>query len=423
MGGMEQDNKCDVCVIGGGPAGLMNAIVAATAGAAVILLEQLPRCGVKLLSTGGGRCNLTNTLPEDEFMAAFGRYGRFMQPALAALGSEALCGFFATLGVPTHAPDGIHVYPVSNSAATVQAALVARCRELGVRVITGQPAEKLTIANGAVAGVATPAGRIDCRRVVLATGGRSYPGMGGTGGGYALAKHAGHDIVALTPALVGLIAKEDWPGRCAGISLPNCRVCIDGPGKKASATGDVLFTHVGLSGPAILDISGDVAVALRTQPTVTVALDLTGLTQAGLLAKFDQWQRRAGTKSVAALVAERVPARLVEVLCRQAGVAPDVVAAHMLRPERQALARLLSRLTLTIKGVEGFDHAMVTRGGVSLKQVNPHTLESKVTAGLFFAGEVLDLDGPCGGFNLQWAFASGYLAGLQNRGSGEQVSR
>jgi len=455
-----------VAVIGGGPAGLMAAIAAAERGRTVVLLEQLDRPGVKLLATGGGRCNLTNTLPPDEFMGRFGRHGRFMQPALAAMDSRGLRQFFDALGVPTHAPDGVHVYPVSEKALTVQQALRRRSAQLGVAVCLGVrvtglwmdaprvpgesppsrvacPARRslgmappagetcprnsgvgmppspqnlgkpLRIVHHSLRGVETAGGRVAAPRVVIATGGRSYPELGATGTGYDLARQAGHTMVEPTPALVPLVTRETWPGECAGVAVSPARVWIDlAKQPRAGVTGDILFTHTGLSGPAVLDLSGDVAALLPTRGSVPLRIDLApGTTVAEWSARFDRWQAVGGEKTARALLDRYLPRSLAAAVCAAAGIHPLARPAGITRPQRRTLAEHLAALPLTVTGTEGWASAMVTRGGVGLKEVDPRTLESRRVAGIFFAGEILDLDGPSGGFNLQWAFSSGHLAG------------
>ena len=405
--------RADVAVIGGGPAGLMAAIAAAERGRTVVLLEQLDRPGVKLLATGGGRCNLTNTLPCDEFMGRFGRRGRFMQPALAAMDSRGLRQFFDALGVPTHAPDGVHVYPVSEKALTVQRALRRRAAQLGVAVRLGVRVTGLWMEEGGLRGVETAGGRVAAPRVVIATGGRSYPELGATGTGYDLARQAGHTMVEPTPALVPLVTRETWPGECAGVAVSPARVWIDlAKQPRAGVTGDILFTHTGLSGPAVLDLSGDVAALLPTRGSVPLRIDLApGTTVAEWSARFDRWQAVGGEKTARALLDRYLPRSLAAAVCAAAGIHPLARPAGITRPQRRALAEHLAALPLTVAGTEGWASAMVTRGGVGLKEVDPRTLESRRVAGLFFAGEILDLDGPSGGFNLQWAFSSGHLAG------------
>jgi predicted Rossmann fold flavoprotein len=415
----------DLAVVGAGPAGLLAAIAAAesrrtpgtgTARAVaggIVLLEQLPRPGVKLLATGGGRCNLTSTLPPDEFPARFGRHGRFILPALAAFGPDALRRFLHSLGVPTTAPDGLHVFPVSDSAADVQRALVRRARELGVRLRLATAARALWIEDDALRGLETSRGRVAANAVILATGGKGYPDLGATGSGYALARQAGHTIVEPTPALVPLVTRETWPREIAGLALSPARAHIDIPGRpRAGITGDILFTHTGLSGPAVLDLSGDVAVLLSDRAEVPLRLNLAPrTTRAEWLARLDSWPLSEGRKTLRTLLAAHFPRALADLLCRLAGLDPATRPAQVSRPARRALADLLTALPLTVTATEGWDRAMVTRGGVALKEVDPQTLASRRLPGLAFAGEILDLDGPSGGFNLQWAFSSGRLAG------------
>ena len=402
-----------MAVVGAGPAGLMAAIAAAERGRRVVLLEQLERPGAKLLATGGGRCNLTNTLRPPEFMARFGRQGRFMQPALAAMDARGLRAFLDTLGVPTHAPDGVHVYPASDSALDVQRALWRRAKELRVAVRLGVRVTGLWIEAATLRGLQTEGGRAAARRVVLATGGRSHPALGATGTGYVLARQAGHTLVEPTPALVPLAVREAWPRRCAGVALRPARLWIDLPRRSRSGvTGDVLFTHAGLSGPAVLDVSGDVAVLLGGCREVPIRLDLAPDTPAeAWLRRFDRWQAVGGAKTVRTHLDRHLPKSLAAAVGAAAGIGPEARPAQVARPARQALAELLTAAPLTVIGTQGWDAAMVTRGGVNLKEVDPHTLGSRRLRGLAFAGEILDLDGPTGGFNLQWAFSSGRLAG------------
>ena len=403
----------DVIVVGAGPAGLMAAISAAGTGRRVGLCEQMPRAGMKLLSTGGGRCNITNTLDRSPFMEAFGRHGRFMEPALTQLTSQDLRDFMAGLGVPTIAPDEFHVYPASESAADVQQALLREATRCGVTTLPDTRVETLRTKDHAVHGLETNRGFIGTPRVILACGGRSYPKLGATGSGYALAAQAGHIIVDPLPVLVPLDTREEWPGRCAGISLPKVEAWIDLPRiRQARLSGGLVFTHHGVSGPPILDLSRDVVPLLHKNGQVPIRIALLpGRTAAAWFDLFAGWQHDQGRRMVVKLLGELLPARLAETLAAAAEVTTTVCAAELARPAREKLAELLGGCPLTVTGAGDFDDAMVTRGGVHLRDVDPRTLQSRITRGLFFAGEMLDLDGPCGGYNLQWAFSSGRLAG------------
>ncbi|MCY2926589.1 MAG: aminoacetone oxidase family FAD-binding enzyme, partial [Planctomycetota bacterium] len=291
-----------VAVVGAGPAGMMAAIAAAECGAKVLLLEQLRRPGVKLLATGGGRCNITNLTPTPAFLASFGRQGRFMAPAIDLLGPAALREFFARLGLPTVVEEGVYVFPASGRAADVQAALARRCGQLGVETLTSCAVTGLTTDGGAVKGVVCSDGRaMAADRVVLACGGKSWPELGGTGGGYDLARQAGHTIVEPTPALVPLITREKWPEKLAGVSLPAARVWIDLPRQsKAGLAGGLLLTHHGLSGPAILNLSGAVAGLLAaTSAPVPIRVEWSaGVDVAAWRGRFDQWRTQAGARAI-----------------------------------------------------------------------------------------------------------------------------
>lgn len=404
----------DVAVVGAGPAGLTAALAAARAGARVVLCEKLDEPGKKLLATGGGRCNFTNTVPPDEFMARFGRNGRFMQPALARLGAARLCGFFEGLGVPVDSPDGRRVFPASESARDVRDALARRCADLGVRMLLGARASALAVEDGRLAGVEAGPGVIAARSAILATGGASRPRLGSTGDGYALAERTGHTIVKPVPALVALVVRESWARGLAGVALPDVRAWIDLPGKPGGGSrGELLFTHRGVSGPAILDLSGNVARLLDVRSEVPLRVDLTpdaASEEWGLRA--ERWRSERGRGMVRNLLDMHLPAGLARALVRLTCASEDVRASRLTRGEARSLCDTIKALPLTATATEGFAKAMVTRGGVSLKEVDPRALESRLVPGLYFAGEILDLDGPTGGYNLHWAFASGDLAGF-----------
>ena len=402
----------DVAVVGGGPAGMMAAIAAAERGARVVLLERLPDLGRKLRATGGGRCNLTNTRDRNVFLAAFGAKRRFVRPAIAAFDGEALRAFLVRRGVPTESPDGVHVFPASGRARSVADALEALLAERGVRVCAGTAVTRIETADGCVRGVGAAAAGWEARAVVLAGGGPSCPDLGGTDAGFGLAAALGHRLVPPVPALAGIAVAEAWVGECAGIVLPEVEIAVAAPGG-ARRRGQMLFTHRGLSGPAALDLSGDVAAALRGRGAVPLAVDLTpGTSRAAWERRCEEWREMAGRKRVRTLLGAVLPRALAERLAAAAGLDRDAACAHLPRARRARLADLIAALPLTAVGTDGFEKAMATRGGVALEDVAARTLASRVVRGLFFAGEVLDIDGPCGGYNLQWAFASGRLAGV-----------
>lgn len=411
--------KTKVIVVGAGPAGLMAAIAASQNGAAVTVCDQLDRPGTKLLVTGGGRCNLTNSLSRMAFIAKFGREGRFLLPALEMLDSDALRRFLRSRGVPTSSPDGFHIFPVSNRASEVLGALLRECEGGGVQFRLRTRVTGLALAAGSVSGVDTDQGPVPADRVVIATGGRGYPKLGATGTGYDLAVRAGHRLITPVPALVPLVTGEDWPGTCAGVALENARLWTDLPRLRGHVTdGPLLFTHRGFSGTAALDHSGAVSQLLLKRPSVPLALCvLPGTSTTAWKERFQAWQRSDGTSCIRNLLDRHLPRSLASAVSELAGAVGSVRAAHLTRPQQEALVRGLTALRVTVVGTAGFENAMVTRGGIALKEVRPDSLESRLVKGLYFAGEVLNLDGPCGGYNLQWAFSSGWLAGRSCSGA------
>ncbi len=400
-----------VCVVGGGAAGLSAAIHAASrAGAAVTLLEKNDRCGVKLLTTGGGHCNATNARPLAEWPALFGRRGRFIVPALEHMNRERLLAWFADMGQPLVSPDGFHYFPASRSARAVRDALTAEAARLGVRTLFSRRVGAIE-PGGSSPGLAvvTEEGREQYDKVILACGGNSVPSTGSTGDGARIAKALGHRVSPPVPGLVGL-RTDDLDRELAGLVLLDAVVSYSGRGGKTeNGAGELLLTHTGVSGPAVLDLSATVGAALAAGERAILHIRwIAGQDRESWLARLAQWRTRSGGTSLPSLLKEFLPARLARWLCQRARA--ETTAANLSAPARDALADCLSAFPLRITDHEGWDRAMITRGGVDVRDVNPKTLESRVMQGLFFAGETLDVDGPCGGYNLHWAFASGALA-------------
>ncbi|MDP2989184.1 MAG: aminoacetone oxidase family FAD-binding enzyme [Kiritimatiellota bacterium] len=420
-------NISTVVVIGAGPAGLMAALIAARAGARVIVFEQLPEPGIRLLATGGGHCNFTNTLATEDFIRRFGAKRRFVAPAIKALNGTRLRLFFEELGVSSHSPDGFHVLPVSDSARSIRDAFQEACRKLRVEFRFNRRVDSLQISRGHVTGIITSRGIESAARVVLAAGGASYPSLGGGESGFRLAHLAGHTIMPLSPALVPLVTRETWPATLAGVTLARVAIRLTGQVDACRAeAGSLLFTHKGISGPVVLDISGRVSSALMTCVSVGVMLDLApDRTIEAWQGQIEKSRKEHGARTVLSMLAANLPAALAKVVLERVPITPPVggyrdaavaSVARLSRAQGRKLIMLIKNLPLTITGTEGFGKAMVTKGGVNLAEVCPKTMESKRVRGLFFAGEILDIDGPCGGFNLQWAFASGFLA-AQNLGN------
>ena len=416
-------------IIGGGPAGLTAACFSA---GPTLVIDRLHAPARKLLATGGGRCNLTHATNAEGIRDAFGPQARFMLPALHAFPPDAIRAFFLALGVETLAESDGCVFPVSQKAADVVQALTRSVRATGAEIRCGVRATRLILesrdgAGGgperSVCAVETSQGTIPARHVILAAGGQSYPTLGSDGSGFEMARAAGLDITPPVPALAGLITQETWPGSLAGIVLDQGGMRLDVKGApKRLLTGPVLFTHKGLSGPPALDLSGEIAARLaaardRGQAPGPVALRLSciaGRSVADWSARFEGWRSHHGGRALHNLLSGELPRALATSLCLLAG-AQDIAAARAKKTVLDALATACADLPLHITGTDGWDRAMVTRGGVALSELDPKTLSCRRIRGLSCAGEVVDLDGRCGGYNLTWAFASGRLAGLSTR--------
>ena len=405
----------DVLVIGAGPAGLLAAMTAAAVGRRVRVCERMESAGRKLLTTGGGRCNLTTTSGIDAIMAAFGRQGRFLHTALCDFAPPDIRAFFAAAGVPSVAQADGCVFPTSQRARDVLDALVREASKSGAEIDCRAMVQKIVVRDGVVAGVETSDGFRPAPRVILAAGGRSYPALGADGSGFQLAADVGHTVVAPVPALAPLITAEAWPKQLAGIVLEQARVRIDRKGQpREGRVGPVLFTHRGVSGPPVLDLSGAVAALLAANaPVPLLVAPRIDRGAAAWRTLFEGWRTAFGKRAIHNLLAGELPRGLAQILCEQAGLT-ETTPAQARREQLEALARLCAEMPLTVTQTEGWEHAMITRGGVALGEVDPRTMQSRRVAGLFFAGEILDLDGPCGGYNLTWAFASGRLAGLSS---------
>ncbi len=399
-----------IAVVGAGPAGLMAAIAATRPGVRVVLFEKNDEPGKKLLITGGGHCNLSNTLPVPDWPERFGKRGRFILPALTAFQQDALRQWLGDHGVPMEAPDGRHWYPASRSARDVRKALAEAATGAGVewRFRRGIDSN----APGAD-GFTIDGDRFD--RIVLACGGLSYPGTGSTWDGCRMAEALGHTVVPPVPALVGLRARNAMTD-LSGLVFETARVSVKLKGVgTVQGRGELLLTHNGISGPAVLDLSGTVAEALsRSGDAAEIAVRvewLEGMSIDSWQNEFAEWRQTRGNAPVAALLRDFFPNRFARELCRLAGIGDDVSAATLTAGGARKLAEALSGFQFFVNGTEGFAKAIVTKGGVKTGEIDPATLASRRVAGLYFAGEMIDIDGPCGGYNLHWAMASGRLAG------------
>jgi predicted Rossmann fold flavoprotein len=403
-----------IIVVGGGASGLMAAGQAAGLGADVRLLEKMDTPGHKLRITGKGRCNLTNVAPMPDFLAHFGPNGRFLRPAFHQFFAPDLVAFLEVLGVRTVTERGGRVFTARGDADEVVDGLAAWAHVCGVKFAMESSVARVLVKKGRVTGVETAAGQMHtAKAVILATGGASYPGTGSTGDGYRMAYEVGHTIVPIRPALVPLETAGDVADRLQGLSLRHvtARVFVDDK-KQAEAFGEMLFTHFGISGPIILTLSKGVVDALGAGEQVSIAIDLKpALDDAKLDARLLRDLDAYGKRQFQTILKELLPKKLIPVCIDQVGIPAEKVGHQITAEERGRLHRWLKDFRLEVTGHRPIAQAIITAGGVDVREVDPHTMASKLVEGLYFAGEVLDIDADTGGYNLQAAFSTGWVAG------------
>lgn len=409
--------KKRVIVIGGGASGMMAAITAAEAGAAVQLLEKNDRLGKKMLITGKGRCNVTTAKDTAEIINSFVHNGKFLYTALNRLSNVQVQQFFEEAGVPLKVERGERVFPVSDQSKDIVNALRRSLQQAGVDVWLNATVKELLLEDGRSVGVQLLNGRklpADC--VIVATGGASYPGTGSTGDGYHFARKAGHTIVSLRPSLIPLECAEGYAKALQGLSLKNVTFTIEtAQGKQlVQEFGEMLFTHFGVSGPIVLSASYKaVDYWQKHKESLIAVVDFKPALSrekldARLLREIEEQKKKQLKNSLHTLM----PSKLIPVFLQRCGISPEKAMHQITREERQRMVELLKNFRFTLTKARPLEEAIVTAGGVSVKEVSPKTMESKLAAGLYFTGEVLDIDGMTGGFNLQAAFSTGYLAGI-----------
>ncbi len=397
-------------VVGGGPAGMMAALTAAEMGHAVTLLEKNEVAGKKLLITGKGRCNVTTACEKERFFEQIPRNAKFLYTAFSGFDNRDTMDFFETLGVPLKIERGERVFPESDRAVDIRDALVGRCRALGVRFMRNRAVRILT-EGGAVSALETERGRLHCDVILLSTGGLSYPATGSTGDGYRMASEVGHTIVEPRPSLVPVVTKEIWPSRVMGLTLKNVGLALTEQNKQRpvwKGQGELLFTHFGLSGPLVLSASAHIREggAYRFDIDCKPALDFQQL-DARILRDFSVQPN----KTFAHALDKLLPKALIPIVIELSEISPALRIHSVTKEQRRALAETIKGIPLTVEGLRPIEEAIVTAGGVSVKEVDPRTMESKIVKGLYFAGEILDLDALTGGYNLQIAFSTGHQAG------------
>lgn len=402
----------DIAVIGAGPAGMMAAIRAGQLNKKVALLEKNNSAGKKILMTGKGRCNITNSGKIDLFIEKFGKTGQFLRTAFSVFSNEDLIGFFESKGLELKTERQGRVFPANDSARSVADVLLKCLKDSNVDMVYKARVKGIKKDKEGFV-IDTGSGAITAKKVILATGGASYSQTGSSGEGFQIAKGLGHIIVPLRPGLVPLKAKEDWVKDLQGLTLKNVSVTfIAGKKRITSDVGEMLFTHFGVSGPLILDSSGDIVSLLDAYKEVVLLIDLKpGIKAEEMEEKLLKDFKEHGGKEIKNMLLGILPLRLVPVIIRSAGINAGKKVNQIGRDERRALARALKGLSLTITGALPIEEAMVTCGGVPVKEIDPRTMESRVVSGLYFAGEIIEGGASSGGYNLQQAFSTGYLAG------------
>lgn len=406
-------HAADVVVVGAGAAGLMAAVAAGRAGARVLVVEKNNKPGVKILMSGGSRCNITHHCDNLGIVRAFGPNGKFLHSALACFGTGDTVAFFEGAGVPTKVEETGKVFPVSNRASHVLDALMAEVDKAGAEVCLLEPCKGIDPEPGGLS-VVTTSRTIHSRTVILTTGGRSFPGCGTTGDGYGWAQKLGHSIVPTRPALVPLALREGWVADLAGLTIADVGITlIEGGREVGKSRGSTLFTHLGISGPAPLNLTRHGA-SWNKPETLAVELDFLPGTHAG---ELDGWLRdetlTRGKQLLSVVLAGRLPRGLADRILVEKGHQVDRRAAGLSREDRTGLVRAIKGFRCRIARDLGFEKAEVTSGGVSLREVDSRSMASLRHPSLFLAGEILDLDGPIGGFNFQSAWSTGWLAGTK----------
>ena len=403
----------DIAVIGGGAAGCMAAIRAAHLGKRVLLVERNDSIGRKMLITGKGRCNLTNTANIDTFIEKFGAQGEFLRTAFHLFFNEDLMDFFMSLGVPTKVERQGRVFPADDKAASVVGALKNALISGGAEIVYNTRVTAIAKSGDSFKLASEDDRSFSAAKVIIATGGASYKVTGSTGDGFNIAKTSGHKVVPLTPGLVPLTVKETWIKELQGVALENIRITFK-YGKKylASGVGELMFTHFGVSGPLVLDMSSQVLELVKEHKEVQLLIDLKpGLREEQLESKLLHKFKIKGNTSLKNLMKDLLPQRLVDRFLKLLYLRDDIKANQITQAERRSIITNLKAFPLTVTGSLAIEEAMVTGGGVSAKEIDPRTMESRIVPGIYFAGEVVEGAAPSGGYTLQQAFSTGYLAG------------
>ena len=405
-----------VVVIGGGAAGLMAAVIAGREGAKVTLLEKMNYVGKKMGITGKGRCNITNACDMSDFIKNTPGNGKFLYGAYERFTNEDLLQLLHDAGLETKVERGGRVFPASDSALDVRNTFMKLMKHYGVDVHLEEPVKKLLVDDGVVTGVVTDKETYHADAVVIATGGKSYPATGSTGDGYILATQVGHKITDIRPSLVPIVTEESWVKDLMGLSLRNVELSVVAKNKvQAKMFGEMMFTHFGITGPIVLSLSHTVGKLMRKKNIGIIGLDINlkpALSPETLDKRLQKDFDLYSKKQLINGMKDLLPSRLIPLIIELAGIDPQKPINQISKEERQQIGYMLQHMPLTVKGLRPVEEAIVTAGGISLKEFNPKTMESKLVKGLYGVGEVLDIDAFTGGYNLQAAFSTGYVAAM-----------
>ena len=405
-----------VVVIGGGAAGLMAAVIAGREGAKVTLLEKMNFVGKKMGITGKGRCNITNASDMSEFIKNTPGNGKFLYGAYERFTNEDLLQLLHDAGLETKVERGGRVFPASDSALDVRNTFMKLMKHYGVDVHLEEPVKKILVADGVVNGVVTDKETYFADAVVIATGGKSYPATGSTGDGYILAAEVGHKITDIRPSLVPIVTEESWVKDLMGLSLKNVELSVVAKNKvQAKMFGEMMFTHFGITGPIVLSLSHTVGKLMRKKNIGVIGLDINlkpALSPETLDKRLQKDFDLYSKKQLINGMKDLLPNRLIPLIIELSGIDHQKSINQISKEERQQRGYMLQHMPLTVKGLRPVEEAIVTAGGISLKEFNPKTMESKLVKGLYGAGEVLDIDAFTGGYNLQAAFSTGYVAAM-----------